>query len=246
MALVTPGATLEVNPRHGEFGLYGSFGTYADVVVPNKVDLGISLYGRLKAVAGEGSLEEGTLSALYGVTPLDPGVMVTSECGTTLKDAAGTAVGGFFRSSGYSGTGPLPAQFLLLDENGAFIDSWRSNATPVEYLTHPLINKSITGPGYRLYVTMRNCLRKLVTVSPLVADTLNVELTCGDIDRDNAISVFDYSILSDYFDRSSTDASWNVVGANGFRPSDADLDGDSAVTVFDYSILSTNFDQVGD
>ncbi len=68
----------------------------------------------------------------------------------------------------------------------------------------------------------------------------------GDIDGDNAITVFDYSIFSDYFDMSSADANWNTVGLNGFRPLDADLDGDEAITVFDYSILSTNFDLQGD
>ncbi len=72
-----------------------------------------------------------------------------------------------------------------------------------------------------------------------------ITLTNGDIDGDNAITVFDYSILSNHWDANSSDANWNVADADGFRPRDADLDGDGTVSVFDYSILGDNFDQVG-
>ncbi len=71
-------------------------------------------------------------------------------------------------------------------------------------------------------------------------------LTNGDIDGDNIVSVFDYGILSDYFDKSSADSDWTTVGANNFAPVDADLDGDNTVSVFDYGILSNSFDQSGD
>ncbi len=77
-------------------------------------------------------------------------------------------------------------------------------------------------------------------------DVGTLALKNGDIDGDNVVSVFDYGVLSDYFDRSAADADWTYVGDNGFAPVDADLDGDSAVTVFDYGILSTNFDLVGE
>ena len=68
----------------------------------------------------------------------------------------------------------------------------------------------------------------------------------GDIDGDNSVTVFDYGILSDYFDRSSADSDWTALGDNGFRPADADLDGDGSVSVFDYGILSDSFDLSGD
>ncbi|MBS1707057.1 MAG: hypothetical protein JST40_14425 [Armatimonadetes bacterium] len=67
----------------------------------------------------------------------------------------------------------------------------------------------------------------------------------GDVDFDNQVTVFDYWILSDYFDMISSDANWLMVGSNGARPVDADLDGDGAVTVFDYLIISDNFDKMG-
>ncbi len=75
---------------------------------------------------------------------------------------------------------------------------------------------------------------------------LEVFLAGGDIDGDDTVTVFDYSVLSNYFDKSSSDADWLVAGSDGFRPVDADLDGDGAVTVFDYSLLSENFDRSGD
>ncbi len=75
---------------------------------------------------------------------------------------------------------------------------------------------------------------------------LTFSLLNGDIDGDNTITVFDYSVLSDYFDRNSSQAGWTTVGVNGFAPVDADLDGDEAITVFDYSYISNNFDLLGD
>jgi len=61
-------------------------------------------------------------------------------------------------------------------------------------------------------------------------------LVNGDIDGDNAVTVFDYDALSLAFDTFTGQPGWNA---------EADLDGDGAVTVFDYDILSQNFDQTG-
>lgn len=67
----------------------------------------------------------------------------------------------------------------------------------------------------------------------LVGDFIN-----GDIDGDNAITVFDYKILSDAFDiYDETDPNYNPY---------ADLDGWPGVSVYDYAILSQNFDLIGD
>ncbi len=66
--------------------------------------------------------------------------------------------------------------------------------------------------------------------------TLQYNLINGDCDGDDSITVFDYSILSDSFDKA-----W---GTSGYDDR-ADLDGDFVVTVFDYSILSDHFDLSG-
>ncbi len=68
----------------------------------------------------------------------------------------------------------------------------------------------------------------------------------GDADDDNSITVFDYGVLSDYFDKSEADTDWFTVGDNGSAPVDADFDDDGAITVFDYGILSDNFDKSGE
>ncbi len=85
-----------------------------------------------------------------------------------------------------------------------------------------------------------------VVISNLGATGANFVLINGDIDQDNAVTVFDYGVLSDYFDKASGDEDWTTVGPNGFAPKDADVDGDEAVTVFDYGIISDNFDRTGD
>ncbi|MBS1706121.1 MAG: choice-of-anchor M domain-containing protein [Armatimonadetes bacterium] len=65
----------------------------------------------------------------------------------------------------------------------------------------------------------------------------NLSFINGDVDDDDAITIFDYVLLSNSFDRST--------GESGFDPN-ADLDGDGSVTIFDYHILSENFDRVGE
>ncbi len=118
-----------------------------------------------------------------------------------------------------------------LDANGKYsVNSFVSGAADVFVRTDGWLRKKA---GNVLFNTT-------VVTAPAV-----VLGNSGDIDGDNGVTVFDYSILSDYFDRSSADPDWDVIGPNGARPSSADLDGDGAVTVFDYALLSDNFDLFG-
>ncbi|MBS1706191.1 MAG: dockerin type I repeat-containing protein [Armatimonadetes bacterium] len=80
-------------------------------------------------------------------------------------------------------------------------------------------------------------LRKAVTVTLPVTTDVVFNLVNGDVDGDNAVTIFDYVILSDAFDSSTGDPAFVA---------NADLDGDGTVTIFDYLILSTNFDMFGD
>ncbi len=94
--------------------------------------------------------------------------------------------------------------------------------------------------SYRVYAKADTYLRKLVGTFSLGTGTTNVGsfiLLNGDCDGDNAVTVFDYSILSDAFDSNPGGSTWDPR---------ADLDGDNNVSVFDYSILSDNFDKSGD
>jgi len=72
-----------------------------------------------------------------------------------------------------------------------------------------------------------------------------ISLVNGDIDNDNAVTVFDFDALSRFFDKASTDTDWLTTDFGGIAPANADLDGDDSVTVFDYDILSRNFDREG-
>lgn len=68
----------------------------------------------------------------------------------------------------------------------------------------------------------------------------------GDIDWDNEVSLLDYFVLSDYYQKTDSDGSWAVVGENGFAPFHADLDEDGEVSLLDYFILSDNWLVTGD
>ncbi|MBS1705740.1 MAG: hypothetical protein JST40_07695 [Armatimonadetes bacterium] len=98
-------------------------------------------------------------------------------------------------------------------------------------------------------VSTKHSLKKAVppiAVSNMGHYDFSVNLIGGDIDRDNSVSVFDYLILSDAFDSTSTDTNWLIKMGNGYYPRDADLDFDGAVTIFDYLIINKNFDMFGD
>ncbi|MBS1706273.1 MAG: hypothetical protein JST40_10390 [Armatimonadetes bacterium] len=117
-----------------------------------------------------------------------------------------------------------------LEADGSFIITPPTNGTfMVRFKASHWLSKTI-GP---------------VTVGTSVLENVNLSLINGDVDGDDSVTIFDYLVLSDYFDKSDSDADWNTVGANGMRPVDADLDGDGTITVFDYLILSTNFDKSG-
>jgi len=97
----------------------------------------------------------------------------------------------------------------------------------------------ITPGTYDISAKASHWLRQTLTnqtITKFGALSLKFTLINGDIDGDNAITVFDYDLLSQAFDSVAGDATWNAM---------ADLDGDGAVTVFDYDILSTNFDLTG-
>lgn len=102
---------------------------------------------------------------------------------------------------------------------------------------------------YDVYVKGSHWLRKKVA-SKFVAlagvNSITVSLTNGDIDGDNGVTLLDYDIFSEYFDKTSGDSDWNTVGSNGFRPVDADLDGSNDVGLLDYDVFSNNYDKVGD
>ncbi len=100
------------------------------------------------------------------------------------------------------------------------------------------VTNEIPAGSYRIWVKTSHWLSESasVYVSPTGVSGLNFSLRNGDVDGDNEVTIFDYSLLSDAFDGRLDDPTY--LGS-------ADLDGDGWITVFDYSILSLNFDQKG-
>lgn len=112
---------------------------------------------------------------------------------------------------------------ILRESKSAILDASGRFSIPV----------SVAGP-YQLRAKGRHWLAQMEDV---VSMSAHFTLVNGDVDGDNAVTVFDYNLLSDAFD--------SVAGDSNWLP-DADLDGDGAVTVYDYNILSDKFDLVGD
>ncbi len=71
-------------------------------------------------------------------------------------------------------------------------------------------------------------------------------LIWGDFDRDNEITVFDYSILSDLYLTHSGKDNWDVVDSNGFAPYQADISNDGVINSADFGYFKQNFGKSGD
>ncbi|MBS1706878.1 MAG: PD40 domain-containing protein [Armatimonadetes bacterium] len=128
-------------------------------------------------------------------------------------------------------------------QNGQFAEEHYVTIDPADPVYS--IETELTGP-VTIFVHGSHWLRRRRVADLSLGVPVNFSLINGDVDGDNSVTIFDYLVLSDYFDRNSGQIGWNHVGANGFAPKDADLDGDEAITIFDYLILSDNFDLNGD
>lgn len=165
----------------------------------------------------------------------------------TPADIPGGEVKGTITLQGWSAdpVGRL-ATFDLI-QNGQVVETIPD--VPLDGLAAYSFGTGRTGE-HQIAVRVRGWLRQLrsapVNLSPLGVNNVNFDLINGDIDGDNAVTVFDYDRLSAAFDKTSAEGDWATVDADGIAPMHADLDGDGAVTVFDYDILSASFDQVGD
>ncbi len=102
------------------------------------------------------------------------------------------------------------------------------------------LSYNVTAPGAGPWdISMKDgtWLRRTVKGIGVNQTFVDFNLINGDIDDDNAITVFDYIELSAAFD--------TFAGDPGFNER-ADLDRDGSVSVFDYILVSQNFDTEGD
>ncbi|MBS1704334.1 MAG: S8 family serine peptidase [Armatimonadetes bacterium] len=181
-----------------------------------------------------GLLDSGTFNSLSATANMGELVAVNStimgnvNLGDWLGALAGQEVTFELRDSQDT---VVETQSLPLDASGnyTFITNLQGTYTLTAKASHWLRGRSAT-------LTLNG--------SPLTGKDFS--LANGDIDRDNAITIFDYLYLSSAFDKNSGDSDWNVADSEGVRPSDSDLDGDETVSIFDYVILNQNFDLTGE
>lgn len=90
----------------------------------------------------------------------------------------------------------------------------------------------------RLSMQVRPWLRRTLALTQAqLSLPQTLDLTTGDIDNDNEVSIGDYADLS---------SSWGkVLGDPGFNPY-ADLDFDGEVAISDFALLSSAYGQTGD
>ncbi len=234
--------TYTLKELNGMRGLTGTVNGSGDAVL-YAVSAGESntAGNRLVTVTDTGSASTFTTLATSSPQQVFRGVAFAPEAGSGINTIAGAGTFGDF-------TGDLTARtfaFKVLDASDTEVASWSQSLSSGGAFSHTLGSPLANGT-YTLCVKGDHWLSKKITFTQANATTIAFNPLNGDIDGDDSITVFDYGVLSDYFDKSSGDADWNTVGGNGFAPSAADVDGDEAVTVFDYGIISDNFDKSGD
>lgn len=134
---------------------------------------------------------------------------------------------------------------LVLDSNGVVVDNLTIKvdaAGAFEFGT------TVSGAASVVLVgdSTLNRLYSNVTAVTGGFDLGAVNLLNGNINGDAVVDIADYSVLAAKFDASSGDPDWNVVGTDGFRPSQADITGDGIVDIADYTQVAANFDAVSE
>ncbi len=169
---------------------------------------------------------------------------ISRAAGTFQVKADPGTISGQLTLEARGATNFIPFKVQILDGSGNVLET---HTDVSGYSGYYAVNTSLTGTHDVRFIVGKH-LSKVVKNVNLNAgqDAINPTLLAGDLDEDNAITVFDYSILSNYFDKSYLDADWTTVGADGYRPIDADVDQDNFVTVVDYSYISSNFDKAGE
>ena len=102
-----------------------------------------------------------------------------------------------------------------------------------------MVVDGITPATYEIAIKYPNSLQVVDVVTIDAAGTLHDagELPTGDVNDDNQVNLFDFSILVGGYDLEE--------GESGFNPN-ADLNGDGNVTILDFSLLVSNYNLMGE
>lgn len=171
-------------------------------------------------------------------TPNGVGLAVGGILSGLVKNPIGTLVEGKVILNDYVGPWKAPALTVeLLSEDGRNCMKFNLDMLPGEQRFS--LKSSLSG-RYQIRVKAATFLAQRSAIKTLdggQVEDINFSLINGDVDGDNAITVFDYVQLSMAFGAFRGGLAYDAA---------ADLDGDLSVSVHDYIILSKNFGLEGD
>lgn len=186
----------------------------------------------------------------YDYTGISLGILQSAA--VFFADTNVVTIGGTVTLGDLPSGNPLPANctFEIYNSAGTSLLSTQTVALSSTGAYTLLDPQQATGGNYLIYAKTTHWLRKSFTANSTGAISQtgrNVSLINGDVDGDNVVSIFDYILMSDNFEKDSTDQKWNYPDfTSQQRISDADLDHDAVVSIFDYIILSDHFEQSGE
>lgn len=101
---------------------------------------------------------------------------------------------------------------------------------------------AITG-SFKLSAKTRKRLSDSQAMNPTI--TANLRSMPGDANNDDRVNLSDFSKLSLYYGKRSTDSGWSTPDADGVAPMHCDWTNDGVVNLADFSLLSTYYGRVG-
>lgn len=99
----------------------------------------------------------------------------------------------------------------------------------------------------KLVVTgaLQKAVRSVTTATNTI-NTLNYNLTLGDVNGDNSINSLDVSAVQSKIGKTSAEDDWEMPDASGIIPAVCDLNGDGIVDASDVAIVNSHYGMNGD
>ena len=191
----------------------------------------------------------GAYSELYDFSHGLPMGDIQSAIGF-YQDPDARTIEGHVIFEGYNGPRPRPSMITVDVSDGTNTNKSTAILDATGHFKVKDVKQTGAGGARTVHIKAENWLGHTVNTNTTAGDVSGVNISCknGDVDGDDVVSVFDYIVLSDNFDKDETAANWNnPQNGTGTPPINwADLDRDGVISIFDYIQLSDNFDLSGD
>lgn len=176
---------------------------------------------------------------------LSGGPELSQNIGMVGATYAGKYIIGFAELRNFGGAAIQHVQVDFLDPGGRAVSS--VNAEVLQPGNYFAVEAPDLG-HYIVSIKVGHWLRQNIGPVDLAGDLapLSFSLTNGDIDGDNAVTLLDYDIFSQHFDKDRNSPDWYDSGTGELPASAADLDGDEYIGLLDYDVFSESFDKIGD